>query len=169
MSNFARYPSLDKPPQRRLPAYHKNVHERSMFVDTGYGRSFYVIHPDWTSEAATARRLSVRARGRYAYDQRPSVQPLIEYIQPLWEKRQQRDTLLQRTLSAAKSADESRRAVAAQPPNYEAQMRSSMSAISQGSPAKGTGSWLSPSKYYRNIKNTHNFAQGSRLPEKLRV
>jgi len=53
-------------------------HERSCFMNTNYNSSFYVIHPDWTSEAPTLKRVIAKERRQWAWDGRPAVQPLRE-------------------------------------------------------------------------------------------
>ena len=59
--------------------------------DTGYTSSYFIIHPDWTSELHGRRSLSGRERSLYGYDSRPAVHSLSAFLEPLLDKRKKRD------------------------------------------------------------------------------
>ncbi|KAK2147695.1 hypothetical protein LSH36_540g00050 [Paralvinella palmiformis] len=90
--------------------YHKVVHPGSMFEDTSPRRSYYIIAPDWTSEATGARRLAARQRNHYSWDSRPAFHPLHDYVIPLLERRRSCDSRLNEAIhSARESTSRSRR------------------------------------------------------------
>ena len=62
--------------------------------DTGFTSSYYIIHPDWTSELHGRRSLTSRERSLYGYDSRPAVHPLSAYLEPLLEKKRKRDDFI---------------------------------------------------------------------------
>lgn len=68
-------------------------HDRSIFTNTTYFRSFYIIHPDWTSEGAGVRRLrnSSRPRVHYSWDRRPAAYPTSNYLGTLVQRHAQQD------------------------------------------------------------------------------
>merc|ERR1711976_748943 len=93
---------------RRKPTshLHKTIHEGSIFDHTGYQESYYIIHPQWTSEAAGHRRMRTMERRHYAWNSRPSHMdppPLVDYILPLLHKKREKDALLTETLKSAKA------------------------------------------------------------------
>lgn len=75
-------------------------HDRSIFTNTTYFRSFYIIHPDWTSEGAGVRRLhkTSRPRVQYAWDRRPAAYPTNNYLGPLVQRYAQQEQQQQKPL-----------------------------------------------------------------------
>lgn len=83
----------------------QNIHQGSMFESTGIRRRFFVVHPEWSSETRSVRRVATRERALYSWESRPSFRPVNDYIIPLLEKRRNHDDRIQAALGAARPSN----------------------------------------------------------------
>ncbi|ELT93089.1 hypothetical protein CAPTEDRAFT_218821 [Capitella teleta] len=87
--------------QRAGYSYQPYMHEKSIFDHTGCPNSYFIIHPQWTSERASMRKMHSMERRHYDWANRPShVGPpaLVDNLQPMLQRKREQDSALRLSL-----------------------------------------------------------------------